>query len=437
MTNPKITDRPKLYWGWWIVATGFVALVFHGGATTYVYSVMLPAMEEDLGWSRTLLVGVLTVSMFVTAVVGVLLGPIVDRYGARAAMIWGSVLGGTVLIMVGFVDTPWQYYALVGIGHGVARPAIESVAPRAVIAQWFIKRRPQAYAWFSGGRAVSGITLVPLIAVVIDVWGWRVGWVCLGILVWVVVVPMVVKFVQSHPNDLGVLPDGEQLTEVAFVSTDQHDSGTRPIEPVWTTVEALRSRTFWLLGFGLVFAMFPTAGIFVHLVPYYEEYGLSRGMAAFAVTLFASGAIIGRPVWALMAVRLGIRKSLISFGVGYGFSVTAFAVLPNAYGVVTAGIMVGLVNGGAAQLQAQAWPDYFGRRIVGALTGISFLLITPTIALSPLIAAVVHDFRGDYTLVWVAYGLAGFLAAAIFAMTEEPGVAQRDGRPNLPSDKAH
>lgn len=412
----------NVYRGWWIVLTGFLTLVFHGGSTTYVYSVMLPAMEDDLGWSRTTLVGVLTLGAFVSAAAGMVMGPVFDRRGARGGMVAGAAVGGLFLVLAGLVQSPWQYYALIGVGHAIARPALETLGPRTAIAQWFVRKRPFAYAAFSGGRAVSGIILVPIIAWVISVAGWRIGWVVLGVLVWVVVLPMSAVWVRRRPEDMGLHPDGDPVRPP---SQERSNAPVRPAEPVWRGRDALRSPTFWMISGGMVLAMFPTAGIFVHLVPYFEEHGLSRAAAAWGVSLFALGAIAGRPLWAWLAIRFGIRGALTMFGLGYGFSVIAFALLDPGWAVVGAAVAVGLTNGGAMQLQAQAWPDYFGRGIVGLLTGVSIALVTPTIAFAPLAAAIVHDRVGDYTPVWLAYGAAGFGAAALFALTPRPKITGR------------
>ncbi|MDA1035698.1 MAG: MFS transporter, partial [Chloroflexi bacterium] len=118
------------------MGTSFFALYFNGASTSYLFSIMIVPMEQDLGWSRTTLLGALTVTTLVTALSGMVLGPIFDRHGARVGMTVGAVLSGTFMLTLTQVRSPWQYYILLGIGMGVTRAALENVGPRTAIANW-------------------------------------------------------------------------------------------------------------------------------------------------------------------------------------------------------------------------------------------------------------------------------------------------------------
>ena len=164
-TTPRVR-RIRLYpsfHGWWIVAVSFFALFTHGAATSYLFGLLVVPMENDLGWSRTTLVGALTVATFVTSALGMVMGPVFDRHGARIGMVSSALLGGSCLVLLAMVQTPWQFYFLLGVGVGAARTGLENIGPRTAIANWFIRRRAAAFAWSSGGRAVFGFTMVPAV----------------------------------------------------------------------------------------------------------------------------------------------------------------------------------------------------------------------------------------------------------------------------------
>ena len=65
-TKKRRRPYPK-FRGWWIVGTSFLALYLNGSSTSYLFSIMIVPMEQDLGWSRTTLLGALTVTTLVTA----------------------------------------------------------------------------------------------------------------------------------------------------------------------------------------------------------------------------------------------------------------------------------------------------------------------------------------------------------------------------------
>ena len=148
---PKGFKPYPTFRGWWIVGVSFLGLYLHGSATSYLFGVLVLPMEKDLGWSRTLLVGALTVSTLTGAVVGVVVGPLIDRHGARVGMTVGAALGGTFLLLLALVQAPWQYYLLLGIGDrrdpdsgrgaGAAHRHRELVRPQAGVGVRLVQRR--------------------------------------------------------------------------------------------------------------------------------------------------------------------------------------------------------------------------------------------------------------------------------------------------------
>ena len=201
----------SLYRGWQIVGVSFLSLFIHGAATSYLFGVLVVPMEEDLGWSRSELVAALTVATFITAGFGILVGGLFDRHGARVGMTLSAILGGVSLIGLAFIGAQWQYYLLLGIGVGIARTGLENIGPRTAIANWFIRKRAAAFAWFSGGRAVFGFAMVPIFALIVERTSWRVGWATLGFLELLILAPLAWIIVRRKPEDFGLLPDNSQL----------------------------------------------------------------------------------------------------------------------------------------------------------------------------------------------------------------------------------
>ena len=80
----RVLDPPgrvRVFRGWWIVFTGYLTQVASGGASGWVFGVLILPMQDELGWSRSTIVGVLTLEKLVGGVYGVWLGPRLDKYG--------------------------------------------------------------------------------------------------------------------------------------------------------------------------------------------------------------------------------------------------------------------------------------------------------------------------------------------------------------------
>ncbi len=97
-----------IYRGWWIVFTGYLTQMWTGGASGWVFGVLILPMQAELGWSRSTIVGVLTLSRLIDGFWGARLGPLVDKHGARLLMTASSLIGGACLIAISQVQAPWQ-----------------------------------------------------------------------------------------------------------------------------------------------------------------------------------------------------------------------------------------------------------------------------------------------------------------------------------------
>ncbi len=433
MTSPSSRDRLKLYptfRGWWIVGVSFLALFTHGAATSYLFGLLVVPMENDLGWSRTTLVGALTLATFVSAGLGLVLGPLFDRRGARLGMTLSALVGGACLGLLAFTRSPWEYYVLLGVGVGAARTGLEVVGPRTAIANWFVRRRAAAFAWSSGGRAAFGFTMVPVFAILIEQTSWRAGWAVLGAVELVVLAPLAWLIVRRRPEDYGQLPDGDPPLQARRPEAHAADLSPSPqptlpgtgtqTEESWTLREAVHTRTLWLIVISLMLTGFPATGVIANMVPYFIDEGLSLSFASSAFAFFGFGAMFGRPFWGYAAGRFGVHASLTLWGFAYSLAIALYVLASTPATLFAAAWPIGLVIGGAQQLQSQAWPDYFGRRHVGSITGLTVLLVTPSMAFGPLVAAAAFELMGSYIPVLSAYGVGAFIAGFFFFLARRP-----------------
>ena len=121
------TGAAGIYRGRWIVSSGFMALFFDG-ATPYVGSAMLPSIQQNLGWSRTKLVGVLRWSASSVPASGWSWDPLFSMSGARWGMTLSAAFGSVFLIMVAWVNSAWQYYVIKGPAIGPTTPVVRLLA---------------------------------------------------------------------------------------------------------------------------------------------------------------------------------------------------------------------------------------------------------------------------------------------------------------------
>jgi sugar phosphate permease len=405
-----------------MVLTGTLAISLNGGATTYVFSALVPAMEASLGWSRSEVVGVVTVAALVKGGSSALIGPLFDRYGSRGFMTGAAILSALCFMLTSRMTDIWQFYLLVGVGVALAAPPLEDLGPRTAIANWFIRKRATAFAVLTPGRSVSGIVLVPLAAWLMAIDSWRLVYMAVGLAELLVLAPLCWATVRRRPEDMGLRPDGDPPRDAP---TPDGQGGRIPMpsydeEARWTRGQVLRTRSYWLITAGFFLIAFPASSIFIHMASYMQDKGLPTEAAAFGLTMYGLGALAGRPVWAYVVTHTDMRRTLAVFAFSYALAILGYNLAGEAVGLYIAVLFLGLIIGGSAQLAGQVWPDYYGRRVVGAITGMATFLNMPATASATLILAKVVEATHSYTGVFIAYAAVSFLAAAFFWTARRP-----------------
>ena len=89
-----VDSKTPFFYGWIIVLGAFLGSFAGGGMQSFTFGVFLKPMSEDLGWSRSTLIGALTLRTFVTAGLAPFLGQYVDNKGPQFIMVVSSIAGG-------------------------------------------------------------------------------------------------------------------------------------------------------------------------------------------------------------------------------------------------------------------------------------------------------------------------------------------------------
>ncbi|MDA0302386.1 MAG: MFS transporter [Chloroflexi bacterium] len=413
----RAIDRGRrVYRGWWIVLSCYFAQMIASSASGWVFGILIAPMGAELGWTRSEIVIAITISALIGGLLAAPLGPLVDRTGPRVLMTVSLAVAGTMLIALSFVQEHWQYYVVWAV-FGLASPGFVNLGPAVALANWFVRRRALAFMLFTFGSATAGIFLTRIAAWLEPQYGWRFVWVVMGVAVWMLV-PLTWAAVRRRPEDVGLLPDGDTEPPAADEPT-----ATPPVastEPQWTAREALRTPTFWLLTLGFTLVGAPGSSIFVHMAPYVVSKGHTLAAGAAVASWYGIGVLGGRPVYGYLIAKLGVHWTLVVYAGSYGLVILAFLLPTGLYAIQATAVLLGIAIAGGQQLQGQAFPDYFGRAVVGTLSGYSGVAMTLARAGGPLFAAIAFDVAQSYVFPFAAFGMACLVAAVAFALAPPP-----------------
>jgi OFA family oxalate/formate antiporter-like MFS transporter len=213
-------SNPRIFYGWFVVAAAF-AITFVGFGSAYTFSAFVESLQKYFAASRGSVSLVFSLAGFLYFGLGVVSGPLADRWGSRRLAVVGMVLIGMGLAAASAARSLTEVYAAYGFGVGLG-VGCSYVPAVGAVQRWFVRRRG-----FASGLAVSGIgvgTLVmpPLASLFIEALGWRNAYLNLGGLAAVVGVGMAL-LIENDPRDLGLGPDGDLLQSCA--------RSVRPAEP--------------------------------------------------------------------------------------------------------------------------------------------------------------------------------------------------------------
>ena len=434
MQIPEVNKsrRPRFFYGWIIVLISAIADATAFGAGNASFAVFLQPMSAALGWSRTTLTAAVTIQSFGNLVSTPIVGIILDRYGARLIMVFGTVIAGISYMLMGRVNEPWQFYLLFTMAMAFGLHEVGGLVGTTVVSKWFIRKRGRALAFTTLGNNVGGILLAPLTAFLIGAVGWEATWALLGFLIVLVVLPPTILFMRRTPEDLGLLPDGdppksaESNAEAAPYQAYVHSE-----EPRWTVQEALRTRTLWILIASFNLASLGISALLYHQVAYFRDAGLSLEAAALTFSLYNAMAIVSKLLSGFLAERIPARYCIMGIYLCrvLGLLVLLLGTVPERvyFYAIISGLGVSI-----ALLQPLIWADYYGRAFLGTIRGVLSPFSLVTSLGGPIFAAVVFDSTGSYDAAFWVFTVTLTAAAVLIFFARPPGLAPTQSSSDLP-----
>ena len=182
--------RTGIFYGWAIVAAGFVILMIAWGLL-YSYGVFFEDLSKEFGWSRTMVSGAYSVFMVLHCALYPVVGIINDKYGPRKSSLFCVILMSSGFALMSYISVPWQLYTLYGvvIGSGISFVYIPITS---TITHWFEKRRGMALGIVTAGVGMGTMTLLPFSQFLISNFGWRSSYLIIAIF------PLIIIFLMDQ-----------------------------------------------------------------------------------------------------------------------------------------------------------------------------------------------------------------------------------------------
>ncbi len=418
----------RLFHGWYMVGAG--------GAMQFVQSTLLlqsfgayfAVLRDDRGWSKTELSGAAALHQVEAAILGPLLGWIIDRFGPQWVIRIGVVVFGGGFMLLSCVDSLLAFYGaflVTALGSSLCGFFPLNVA----LIHWFERYRARALSSMQIGMGLGGLAL-PAVAWALATYGWRATAFSSGIIIIALCLPL--SFVmRRRPEDMGLLMDGAAAAAPSLKPDAKEDQA--PATRDFTAREALRTPAFWLLSLGHGSALFVVMGVNTHAITHMKEgLGYSIEVASLVIVLQTLAQLAGVGIGAWIGERFNKRRlcALCMLGHAGGLLCLTYADLLPA--LTTAMVIAfALIHGTAWGLRGPFMQairaDYFGRSAIGMILGLSFMIIVIGQAGGPLIAGILADMTGNYRAGFTTLAVLAGLGSVFFLMARRPAPIRADG----------
>jgi len=383
----------RLHWKPLLAAT--LGLAMGASLLGYINSIFAPQLVREFAWTRANFA--LTAMVSSVAVLCIpIAGRLTDRFGVRPVATVGLIVFPLTFIGMSRMSGSIHEYVFYNVVQMTLCVTTTATVYSRIVAERFVTRRGAALAILTCGPALSGALLSPLLAWVIDMYGWRTAYQVLAVVL--CFSAFIVRAMLPPPSAQHLkVPkalEGKRMTDYATL---------------------VRSRTLWIILSAAFLCSLPHALASSQLNLMLVDTGISAGEAAFMISVFAGGTIAGR---ILTGLALDQFPAHLVASVAMSIPSAGLFILGSGTDSVpmigTGMLLLGFAMGAEGDVLAYLVIRHFGISTVSTILG----LVTAAIALAgttgALALSVILQATGSYSLFMIVAGVCVLLGAFSF-----------------------
>jgi MFS family permease len=383
-------------------------MVITNGLTIGGIPIFYRALIDEFHWNRTVIALAGSITLLGAGLLVPLVGIWLDRFGVKPFLLIGTLLLGSTLLLYSRVNSPPRLYALHFL-FACSLALAGQVTNVVLVSKWFLRRRGLAIGAVIMGTSIGAALFPPISARLIAALGWRLSITVLGVVVWVVLPPLILRIVRNKPEDLGLQPDGDAPPTVAARQG-------KATPPGYTFREALATWSFWMLVVGSSCSFYVLFAInqqfFLYLTS--PAVGLSNAHAAWIQTALNIFSMTGKLFFGFLSDRWP-RKRVALFCAGTMFVGVLWLLALNPTTIYAFCLLAGAGFGGTYVSIQLLVGECFGMRAMGKLLGLVTFADTLGAGGGNILTGVLYDRTGSYQLAFRLIVVCAFVAMLLTA----------------------
>jgi MFS family permease len=395
-----------LFYGWVLVIIVFVFNVVITG-TSFSFGVFFKSIESAFDLSRATTSSIISASMILGGVSGVLSGWALDRYGPRILGFLMGLFTGLSLLLTSQTNAAWQlfftYSFLLAMGTGPIY-----VVTMSVVMRWFDKKRGLAVGVAGAGAGLGQVILAPLATFLIVNFDWRVAYLTLGLMAWALLLPTSRLF-KGYPHEIGALPDGAK-PDSTETSSANPNAGIENFQVTGLSFsQALKTRSFWLFIF--VWFLFAVSMLMAmtHIIPYATDIGFSATQSAIILSIVGALTTVGTLLMGILCDRVGRKRAAIISTLFIAASMTWLVWADSLWMLYIFAVVFGFGSGGLMASSTALLGDTFGLSRIGTILGVIDIGWWSGAAIGPILGGFIFDVNQSYFVAFLIAAVAMYI----------------------------
>lgn len=409
-------DNKRIYYGWWIVLTGFLVMALVYAALVSCQGLFIKPVTEELGFSRTGFSATTTILSLGLILGSSFMGSLVSKISIKKVMIICCAIVAACLFGFSISKSLWQFYAL-GATMGIAFAGAATIPISILINNWFgSKKKGLAMSLAFAGSGIGGMLLTMVLNNIIQNYGWRSAYVINCIIILAVVCPMIFFIVKKGPEEKGLTRLGETSEEKST-----------KVKTGISMAEAKKTSVFWMIFISFLLSGLLNSGLLNHQIPYLSDIGFNESKSASIGALAIGSLALGKIILGSLCDKLGLKTGSLLANMMFTLALVALFITAQIEFGAYVYIVMFCVGGAVTTICLPLFVGkVFGEKDYGSLVGIMNVAVGVGIALGSVICGKIYDATGSYKFAWMIFivGSVLIILMQLFSLTRKVNISK-------------
>lgn len=406
----------KIFYGWIVLLACCIANGVVGWIGMISIGLFVAPAIELLNVSVASFMICATATSIGSMLVGPIAGKLVDKKGIRL----NGLISGILMVLAFLILSRAQNVILFYVGYftiGVGYTFGTNVVVNCVATKWFRRYSGIANGFCAASMGVAGVILSPVIVSTIAKVGLSNTYMILGGVVAVcgLLIPLILY--RNTPEDMGLLPDGEEKAD------GQSDASCVTLEGM-NTREAMRSRNFWLIALAFSLQAFTSLGVVQTYNASLQSVGFSAVAVAGVASLLSAVSIISRLVYGRLSDKLSLSViTIIPFALAViGDVLLALTQSSDNTWILIVFPIISACSAGYLWtiLIMKDIAVCFGIKNLGAIFGAISFIIGIFGMFGAVFAGAIFDANGSYAIAYWIFAAVDLLSMILLLLLKKP-----------------